>query len=81
MKIWAHNIGPYLLCRQKVDVQQLPLAINEWQESDSDVVICIKVGAGTAIVVTVVLHGHQGREVASRVAQGDGALPAEALLP
>lgn len=64
-----------------MDVQQLPLAIHERQESDGDVVVGVQVGARAPVVVAVVLHGHQGREVASRVAQGDGALPAEALLP
>ncbi len=76
-----HCISPYLLCRQEVNVQQLPLAVHQWQESDRDVVVSIEVGARTTIVVAVVLHGHQGREVAPRVAQGDGALPAETLLP
>lgn len=74
-----HN--PYLLCRQEVDVQQFPLTVHERQESDSDVVVSVEVGARTAIVVAVVLHGHQGREVSACVAQGNGALPAEALLP
>lgn len=62
-------------------MQQLPLAVHEWQESDSDVVVSVEVGARTAIVVAVVLHGHQGRKVAPCVAQGDGTLPAETLLP
>lgn len=62
-------------------MQQLPLAVHQRQESDRDVVVSIEVGARTAIVVAVVLHGHQGREVAPRVAQGDRALPAETLLP
>ncbi|TNN73828.1 hypothetical protein EYF80_015845 [Liparis tanakae] len=71
----------HLLRGQEVDVQQLPLAVHQRQESDGDVVVGVEVGAGAAVVVAVVLHGHQGREVAPRVAQGDGALPAEALLP
>lgn len=71
----------YLLCRQEVDVQQLPLTVHKGQKSDSDIIIGIEIGACTAIVVAVVLHGHQGRKVAPRVAQGDRALPAETLLP
>lgn len=71
----------YLLCRQEVDVQQLPLTIHEWQESDGDVVVSVQVGASAPVVIAVVLHGHQGGEVAPCVAQGDGALPTEALLP
>lgn len=62
-------------------MQQLPLAVHQWQESDRDIIVSIEVGARTAIVVAVVLHGHQGREVAPRVAQCDGAFPAETLLP
>lgn len=74
-------IGPHLLCRQEVNVQQLPLAVHQRQESDRDVIVSVKVGARTSIVVAVVLHGHQGREVSPRVAEGDGAFPAETLLP
>lgn len=73
--------GVYLLCRQEVNVQQLPLTVHQWQESDGDVVVRIQVGASTSIVVAIVLHGHQGREVAPSVAQGDGTLPAETLFP
>lgn len=62
-------------------MQQLPLAVHQRQERNRHIVVSIEVGARTAIVVAVVLHGHQGREVAPRVAQGDGALPAETLLP
>lgn len=75
------NVRPYLLCRQEVDVQQLPLAIHERQESDSDIIVRVEVGARTTIVVAVVLHSHQGREVSPCVTQGYGALPAETLLP
>lgn len=69
------------MCRQEVNMQQLPFAVHQWQESDCDIVVSIEVGARTAIVVAVVLHSHQGREVTPCVAQGNGALPAEALLP
>lgn len=62
-------------------MQQLPFAVHQWQESDCDIVVSIEVGTRTAIVVAVVLHSHQGREVTPCVAQGNGALPAEALLP
>lgn len=75
------NTSAHLLCRQEVNVQELPLAVHQWQKGDRDVIVRIEVGACTAIVVTIVLHGHQSREVSPCVAQGDGALPAEALLP
>lgn len=72
----------YFLRREEVDVQQLAVAVDERQEGDGDVVVRVEVGARAAIVaVAVVLHGHQGREVAARVAERDGALPAEALFP
>lgn len=71
----------YLLGRQEVYVQQFPLTVNQWQEGDRDVIVSIQVCTCAAVVIAVVLHGHQSWEVAPRVAQGDGALPAEALLP
>lgn len=62
-------------------MQQLPLAVDQGQERDCDIVICVEVGARTTIVVSIVLHGHQSGKVSPCVAQGDGALPAETLLP
>lgn len=62
-------------------MKQLPLAVDQRQEGDGHVVVRVEVGARAAVVEAVVLHGHQGREVAPRVTQSDGALPAETLLP
>ena len=64
-----------------MNVKQLPLAVDQRQERDRYVVVCVEVGARAAIVEAVILHGHQRWEVAPRVAQSDGALPAETLLP
>lgn len=64
-----------------MDVQQLSLAVNQRQESDSDIIVGVQVGARTSIIVAIVLHGNQGRKVSTRVTQGYGALPAETLLP
>ena len=41
----------------------------------------VNVGPGPYWDVSVHLHGNQGGEVAPCVAQGNGALPAEAALP
>lgn len=50
----------YLLCRQEVNVQQFPLTVDQWQQSDRDVIISIEVCTSTTIVIAVVFHGHQG---------------------
>lgn len=71
----------HFLRREEVDVQQLPLTVHQRQECDSYIVVCVEVGARASIVKAVVLHGDQSREVAARVSQSDGALPAETLLP
>lgn len=64
-----------------MNVKQFPLAVDQWQERDGHVIVCVEVGACAAIVKAVVLHGHQSGEVTPCVAQSDGALPAETLLP
>lgn len=40
-------------------MKQLPLAVDQRQERDSHVIVCVEVGACAAIVEAVVLHGHQ----------------------
>ncbi len=64
-----------------MNVQQLSFAVNQRQESDRDIVVCVQVGARASIIVAIVLHGNQGRKVSTRITQGDRALPAETLLP
>ena len=62
-------------------VQQFSLAVHQRQEGYGDVIVSVEVGACAEIVVAVILHGDQGREVSACVTQGDGTLPTEALLP
>lgn len=72
---------PYFLRWEEVNVKQLPLAVDQRQERHCHVIVRVEVGACAAIVKAIVLHGHQRWEVAPRVSQSDGALPAKALLP
>ena len=81
LNVFWRGPGAYFLRWEEVDVKQLPLAVDQRQEGDGHVVVRVEVGARAAIVEAVVLHGHERREVATSVAQGDGALPAETLLP
>ena len=62
-------------------MQQLSLAVDQWEEGHRDVVVRVEIGARAAIVIAVGLHGDQRREVTPRVTKGDRAFPAKALFP
>lgn len=50
---------PYFLCREEMDVEQLPFAVDQWQERNRYIIVCVEIGACAAIVKAIILHGHQ----------------------
>ena len=61
--------------------KELSLEVSEGQIHSLALVGMLHFSTGPLAVIGVGLHGHQGAEVTSRVAKGQGGLPTEAGFP
>lgn len=62
-------------------VEQLPLAVNQRQKRDGDIVIGVQVSTSTSAAIAIILHGNQSREVAPCIAQSNRTFPTKTLFP